>query len=32
MVPFKGNSIEELNENIINHEIDFSNPKINIST
>lgn len=32
MVPFKGNDIESLNRNILNNEMDFSNPRIKLSS
>lgn len=31
MVPFKGESIKELNENILNKNIDFDNPRLALS-
>ena len=31
MVPFKGESIKELNENILTKEIDYENPRLSLS-
>ena len=31
MVPFKGESIKELHENILNKNIDFDNPRLALS-
>lgn len=31
MVPFKGESIKELNENILTKDIDYNNPRLNLS-
>lgn len=31
MVPFKGETIKELNENILTKEIDYDNPRLKLS-